>query len=111
MITGIGIDLISISRLKEKLKNDAFKAKVFSEREIEYCNSSAASEQHFAARFAAKEAFLKATGKGLFAGFDLNLIEVIHDDSNKPFIRLNGSFKELMSKEGWSSIHVSLSHE
>lgn len=111
MIAGVGIDVVSVSRLQEKLKSEAFKTKVFSEREQEYCKSATNSEQHYAVRFAAKEAFLKATCKGLNAGFDLNLIEVTHDALGKPQIELYESFKELMSKEGWISIHVSLSHE
>jgi holo-[acyl-carrier protein] synthase len=111
MIAGIGIDLVSISRIKQKLKSDAFKAKVFAEQERKYCDASANSEQHYAVRFAAKEAFLKATGNGLHAGHDLNCIEVIHVAMGKPILILAGTFSDLMKKEGWSAIHLSLSHE
>ena len=111
MIVGIGIDLVSVSRISEKIKSDAFIDKVFSAVEIKYCESTANRGQHYAARFAVKEAFLKATGKGLLADLDLKNIEVIKDSSEKPVLTLSGAFKKMQNVQGWSAIHVSLSHE
>lgn len=111
MIVGIGIDLVSVSRISEKIKGEAFINKVFSPGEIKYCESAANKSQHYAARFAVKEAFLKATGKGLLADLDLKNIEVIKDSSEKPALKLSGAFKKMPDAEGWSAIHVSLSHE
>jgi holo-[acyl-carrier protein] synthase len=111
MIVGIGIDLVSISRIAEKIKSQAFTEKIFSQGEIVYCNASAKKEQHYAARFAAKEAFLKAIGKGLQASFYLKDIELAKEESEKPIISLNGEFEQMRIKEGWQSVHVSLSHE
>ena len=111
MIAGIGIDLVSIARMAGKIKDHSFKEKVFSKVEQEYCDSCTQQAQHYAVRFAAKEAFLKATGKGLAAGHDLKDIEISNDAGGKPIVILRGSFKEMNSKERWSSIHISLSHE
>lgn len=110
MIVGLGIDIIEVERVKEKiLKNVGFKTKVFSASEIAYCDSFGEQKyQHYAARFAAKEAFLKATGKGLQLSHDLHEIEVIINNEGKPGILLS---KELMeSSANHDRIHVSLSH-
>lgn len=111
MIVGNGIDMVDISRVAEKLqKGSGFREKVFSRREIEHCEKSAAPNESYAARFAAKEAFLKATGHGMLLGYDLNQIEVINDAKGKPFIKLTGKFQDFFNEQGWKSIHVSLSH-
>lgn len=110
MIVGIGIDMIEVSRVLEKVdRHNGFKEKVFSPGEIAFCESNLKSE-NYAARFAAKEAFLKATGLGLMLGHDLSNIEVINDGNGKPAIKLRGEFKAYAEKNGWSAIHVSLSH-
>ena len=63
MIAGIGIDMIEVDRVAGKIgKDEGFRELVFSETEIEYCEPKANKYQHYAARFAAKEAFLKAIG-------------------------------------------------
>lgn len=111
MIIGLGIDLVSISRLAEKIKNRPFVEKIFSANEIAYCEAMAKKEQHYAVRFAAKEAFLKATGKGMVASLDLHDIEILKNELEQPMIYLHGDFENLKTKEGWQSIHVSLSHE
>jgi holo-[acyl-carrier protein] synthase len=111
MIVGIGIDIIEVERVAEKVaKDNGFKEKVFSEHERSVCDSRADRNENYAARFAAKEAFLKATGKGLSAGFELSCIEVTNDPLGKPEIRLSGIFKVLASENGWNKIHLSLSH-
>jgi holo-[acyl-carrier protein] synthase len=111
MIAGVGIDMIEIERVATKIsKENGFKEKVFSLKEITYCESTANSPQHYAARFAAKEAFLKATGMGLMAGYDLSEIEVMHDDKGKPEIILYGNFKKQAAKYQWNKISTSISH-
>ena len=110
MIVGVGIDMIEGDRVMEKVgRNNGFKEKVFSKNEIEFCDSNRKSE-NYAARFAAKEAFLKATGFGLLLGNDLSQIEIISDANGKPSINLTGEFKQQADKNGWTKIHVSLSH-
>jgi holo-[acyl-carrier protein] synthase len=111
MIAGIGIDMVSISRLGAKISKPEFKQAVFTENEIQYCESNANKEQHYAARFAIKEAFLKATGKGLAYDVDtLKQIEAYHKPEGQPAIRLTGVFETRQKTEGWT-IHVSVSHE
>jgi holo-[acyl-carrier protein] synthase len=111
MIIGTGIDIIEVQRVAEKIsKPSGFKEKIFSSAEIKYCEQMADSAQHFAARFAAKEAFLKATGKGLTLSYDLSEIEVLGDELGKPYLNLIGSFKEQAAASGWNKIHLSLSH-
>ncbi|MFZ6012242.1 MAG: holo-ACP synthase [Bacteroidota bacterium] len=111
MIVGTGIDIIEVERVLEKInKGNGFREKVFSEAEIDFCESKAERAEHYAARFAAKEAFLKATGKGLMLGFELNQIEVVPLPTGKPEIRLTGNFRKLSLENGWNKIHLSLSH-
>jgi holo-[acyl-carrier protein] synthase len=111
MIVGNGVDIVDVSRIAEKLaRGNGFRDKVFSRAEIEYCEARAVPIESYAARFAAKEAFLKATGRGLLLGYDLSDIEVVSDPDGKPFIRLHGNFQKFFNENGWTSIHVSLSH-
>jgi holo-[acyl-carrier protein] synthase len=110
MIVGVGIDIIEVNRVLEKIdKHHGFREKIFSAREIEFCESNRKAE-NYAARFAAKEAFLKATGLGLMLGSDLSKIEVENDINGKPHINLLDEFKVQADKNEWNIIHVSLSH-
>ncbi len=111
MIIGTGIDIVENARIAEKInKNHGFREKVFSKNEIAYCESGTKSTENFAARFAAKEAFLKATGYGLTLGFELREIEITNNEKGKPEIVLQGIFKAEAVKQNWNRIHVSLSH-
>lgn len=111
MIAGTGIDLVEVERIADKIgKESGFREKVFSRHEIEFCESKSNKHEHYAARFAAKEAFLKATGMGLMAGFDIHNIELFNDASGQPFIRLKNEFEQLASDKQWIKIHVSLTH-
>ena len=110
MIAGIGIDLIECDRVMDKIKRDnGFREKVFSANEIAFCESNRKAE-NYAARFAAKEAFLKATGFGLMLGYELSMIEVANDVNGKPYITLSGNFKIQAEQNNWNTIHLSLSH-
>ena len=81
MIAGLGTDMIEVERIKAKIEKDqGFRELVFSELEISYCESMAKKYEHFAARFAAKEAFLKALGTGWASGTAFNEIEILHDE-------------------------------
>lgn len=111
MILGIGIDMIELDRVIKKIdRNHGFKEKVFSEQEIALCESKKNKGENYAARFAAKEAFLKATGLGLMLGHELSDIEVINDDHGKPSFNLKGNFKTKAAEHHWNKIHLSLSH-
>ncbi len=112
MIAGIGIDMIEVDRVAEKIAMSAgFREKVFSTDEIALCESRGKNKtQHYAARFAAKEAFLKATGFGLMLGYELSEIEVTIDETGKPGLSLKGNFEEQSRQQQWKSIHLSLCH-
>jgi holo-[acyl-carrier protein] synthase len=111
MILGTGIDIIEVERIATRVGSDSgFREMVFSKREIEYCETKAAPFQHYSARFAAKEAFLKAIGRGWDSGLALNEIEVINEENGKPLIRLLGNTALTLSVMKISHIHVSLSH-
>lgn len=110
MIVGVGIDMIEVDRVMEKVnKDNGFREMVFSKSEIDFCESNLKSE-NYAGRFAAKEAFLKATGWGLLLGNNLSDIEIESDAHGKPSIRLSGEFKNRAEQNDWARIHVSISH-
>lgn len=111
MIVGVGIDIIEVSRVEQKVSRDGgFKEKVFSKSEIEYCESNPTLRfQHYAARFAAKEAFLKASGKGLQLSHELHEIEILVNAEGKPSVNISNQIKEALGSKSLK-IHVSLSH-
>ncbi|MCK9218839.1 MAG: holo-ACP synthase [Bacteroidales bacterium] len=111
MIYGIGTDLIEVSRIEKVIQRDSgFREKIFTLSEIEYCESMKNKFQHYAARFSAKEAMLKAIGTGWRFGIRFADIEVYHDALGKPQIRVFGKAQEWAEKLVISKIHVSLSH-
>ena len=110
MIIGIGCDIIEINRVEKAVQSDSFKKRVFTEAEIAYCESRGKQQfASFAARFAAKEAVLKAFGTGLRGG-ELGEIEVLNDELGCPQLSLRGYHEELAKSKGVGKIHVTLSH-
>ena len=102
-VVGVGIDIVDIDRVKELMSaNRYFKKRVFTEWEIAYCKDKKKKWQHFAVRFAAKEAVWKALGKG---GIALNNIEIRNKKSGSPEIKFNN--KSLHKNY---QIHISLTH-
>ena len=110
MILGIGIDQIEVERMAQKLTKQDLLAKLFTSQEIVYCAGKAIPAQHFAARFCAKEAFLKALGTGWQGGFEFYEIEICHDNHGRPCMELHGGVSTYVRDLNISSIHVSLSH-
>ena len=110
MIVGIGCDLTEIYRVKKALTIEKFAARVFSPAEQEYCEARGMQKfASYAARFAAKEALLKALGTGLRGGKLID-IEVYNDCMGKPSLRLSGYFATLAEERGVKEIYLSLSH-
>ncbi len=109
MISGIGIDIIDISRIEHSIAQygDIFLKKLFTENEIQYCKSKQFPTQHFAARFAAKEAFSKAVSTGWSGEFEWKNVEVKNDPAGKPDFILYGKTAETLS--GYS-VFLSMSH-
>jgi len=113
MIYGTGIDIVDISRFERFVKEDnqpLFK-RVFTPDEQSYCTGKRHSAQHFALRFAAKEAFLKALGTGLRDGISWRDMEVFNDPLGKPELKLYGKAEELFREKGLQRIFLSLSHD
>jgi holo-[acyl-carrier protein] synthase len=111
-ITGIGIDLVEVDRIRALLERhgERFKARTFTEVEVAYCDGCADPAMHYAARFAAKEAGAKALGTGFAQGVSWADIEVARDAAGRPELRLHGGARELAEKQGVTRYHVSLSH-
>ncbi|MES2732325.1 MAG: holo-ACP synthase [Bacteroidota bacterium] len=114
MILGIGTDVVEIARIEQKvLHRAAFCQAVFSANETAYCEKIKNRFESYAARFAAKEAFLKALGTGLLIACELNEIEVENNPSGKPDIHLSPllheKVKEIFAVPNFK-IHLSLSH-
>ncbi|MBN1223867.1 MAG: holo-ACP synthase [Candidatus Aminicenantes bacterium] len=111
MIVGIGTDIIEVARIKKLIDGqERFKKRIFTASEIAYCERKKNKAQNYAARFAAKEAFLKAIGTGLRQGISFKEIEVVNNEHGKPEIFLYGTAKEFTLKMGVTNIQVSLSH-
>lgn len=111
MISGIGIDMIEVERVATKIgKESGFREMVFSKKEIAYCESKAKKFEHYAARFAAKEAFFKALGTGWKNGTSFNEIEITGDDLGKPELVLLGETAKSLAEFRSFTIAVSLSH-
>lgn len=112
MIIGIGIDLVKISRIEKAGKSHtSFLERVFTEREREYCDRMKFPSQHYAARFAAKEAVLKAFGTGLGARMKWTDIEVLHGEGGGPIVNIGGGVKDLADLRGVKQIMLSYSHD
>ena len=111
MIKGIGIDMIEVERVAEKIsKEKGFRELVFSKTEIAYCEAKTNKYEHYAARFAAKEAFFKAIETGWRDGTAFNEIEITNDAKGKPELGLLGETAKTIAALGIGKIRVSLSH-
>ena len=106
-----GIDIVEVKRIEGLFSQDEdLIREIFTLTEIDYCQGKRYRFRHFAARFAAKEAMMKALGTGWAGEIKWMDIEVTNDSSGKPYVNLHGRVKELVSKMGVQSISVSLSH-
>jgi holo-[acyl-carrier protein] synthase len=111
MIIGTGIDIIEVERIAQRVgKDNGFKEFVFSKEEIIYCETKASPFEHYAARFAAKEAFLKAIGRGWDSGLQWNEIEIVKEKGGKPSLHLRGLTEKTLAPMGIRLIHLSISH-
>ncbi len=111
MIYGVGIDLVKIERMKEVVEKwgQRFLDRVFTKEEISYCYDKKDPYLSLAARFAAKEALVKAIGAA--GPVSLTDIEVVNIDTGKPFVKINGKLKDFFKEKSIKRAHLSLSHE
>lgn len=112
MIIGMGADIAEVSRLREAIERhgERFVERVFTPREIDYCRRHRNSVERFAARFAAKEATMKALGTGWRRGITWRDIEVSNAKSGKPQIHLTGKALEIFRSLGGGRVLLSLTH-
>ena len=115
-IFGIGTDIVNIRRIEQSLKKNkfSFKNKIFSKKEISYCEKRKNSGAFYAKRFAAKEAFTKALGTGIRKGVNLKNIEITNNVYGKPSISLKGNLANYLKKKikcKKYDIHLSLSDD
>lgn len=103
----IGIDLTEVARIKKLLKKDGFLQKILTEQEIEYVNQFKNKEEHIAGFFSAKEAVMKALEDCKKIGF--TQIEILHKQSGKPYVNLNGQAKQMFESLGKTQIEISIS--
>lgn len=113
MISGTGIDIVDISRFERFVRenNELLFNRLFTLRESAYCANKRRSAQHYAIRFAAKEAFLKALGTGLRDGLAWRDMEVVNDPFGKPELHLTGRAEEIFRQRELTRIFLSLSHD
>jgi holo-[acyl-carrier protein] synthase len=113
MISGIGIDTVEIARFRRFLDegNQAIMTRLFNQGERDHCSARKDAASCYAARFAAKEAFLKALGSGLRDGIAWHDMEVVNDESGKPELRLAGRAREIFVERGLGAAFLSLSHD
>lgn len=107
---GLGVDIVEIDRMRAILKRSpAFAEKVYSAEERAYCDGHAHPEVHYATRFAAKEAVLKALGTGFSEGIGWRDVEVRRTSKGRPYVVLTGRAREVAREQGVREIPVSLS--
>jgi holo-[acyl-carrier protein] synthase len=112
MIVGTGIDIAEVPRIREVIARhgDRFLKRVFTEGEIRYCESKANRVERYAARFAAKEAGMKAIGTGWNHGVRWRDIEVTRKPGGRPTLLLHGKAAEFAARLGATNIALSLTH-
>ena len=112
MIVGTGIDIAEVPRIAAAIARygDRFLHRVYTQREIDYCLPKRNSSERFAARFAAKEAAMKAIGTGLRRGVTWQDVEVGHQPGGRPTIHFTGKAAEFAERLGARRISLSLTH-
>jgi holo-[acyl-carrier protein] synthase len=112
VIVSIGIDIIEVARIREVLlRTPRFADRVFTAAERAYCDSrGAVSAQHYAARFAAKEAALKALQTGWRGGISWQDVEVAAQESGAPYLIFTGEALQIFERTGATTTHLSISH-
>jgi len=110
MILGVGVDLTPVSRMQKAFDAhpERLEARLFTDRERAYCRAKAQAAQHFAARFAAKEALLKALH--VPEGLRWHELEVVNDGEGAPSFRLSGNAAAAATARGVRKLHLSITH-
>lgn len=108
---GLGVDIVEVDRMKRILeRTPSFAERVFSPDECAYCNRMASPATHYALRFAAKEAIVKALGTGFSDGIGVRDIEVVRTKSGRPIAKLSGRAQQVAQEQGVRELSISLSY-
>ncbi len=111
MVIGIGVDIVEVQRIERALGGSgSMVTRVFTPAEIEYCEQRQNRAQHFAGRFAAKEAALKALGTGWGEGIRWRDVEVTAEDSGRPILHLHGRARQVSEDRGAKRSLVTITH-
>ena len=112
MIVGIGIDIEEVARVREAIERhgERFLRRVYTPAEVAYVESKANKWERYAARFAAKEAAMKAIGTGWDRGVTWRDVEIVNEPNGCPTLTLHGKGKEIAEGRGCTRTWVSLSH-
>ena len=111
-VLGIGTDIIQCQRIKGMIEkhDEIFIKRVYTPGEIDYCASRKAYVQHYAGRWAAKEAILKAIGTGWAKGIQWTDIEIVNEPGGKPSVKLGGQARNICESMGIVEVLISISH-
>jgi holo-[acyl-carrier protein] synthase len=111
-IFGIGTDIVEVLRIAQMIERhgELFLNRVYTPREIEYCSARRAANQHYAGRWAAKEAILKAFGTGWARGIQWRDMEIRNDGAGKPTVALGGGARDICEQLGIGDMMISISH-
>src|SRR5262245_7489809 len=111
-IVGIGTDIVECLRIAKMIERhgELFVGRVYTPAEIEYCSSRKAVTQHYAGRWAAKEAVLKALGTGWARGISWRDVEIRNHPNGRPTIALAGGAREICERRGIAELLISISH-
>lgn len=111
-IAGVGVDIIEIVRIGHALEKlqERFLKRIYTEREVKYCQQFSDPVPHLAARFAAKEATMKSLGVGIYSKIPWTDFEVANHDSGEPYIILHGKAEARAKELGIINLALSLSH-
>jgi holo-[acyl-carrier protein] synthase len=112
MIVGTGVDITEVDRIEAAVKRfgDRFLKRVFTPAEVRYCLGKPNAAERLAARFAAKEAGMKAIGTGLRHGITWQDVEVLRLPGQRPLLKFSGKAAEFAGRLGCKRTHLSLSH-
>ncbi len=112
MIFGTGVDIVEVFRMREAVDKwgEGFLEKIFTDREVKYSNSKRFSCQHFAARFAAKEAVIKAFGEPNKFPVKWTDIEILKDAEGKPVVKFHNDALKLKNRKKIVKVMLSISH-
>ena len=112
MIVGTGIDIAEVPRIRHAIQRfgDRFVRRIFTEGEIRYCDSKANRVERYAARFAAKEAAMKALGTGWRRGVRWVDLEVVRETSGRPTLAITGEAAKIAQQIGVKSVALSITH-